>query len=348
MKALWRWIRRALIALVVVVLALLSPVAYVETMCQGDGPPAPYAALLPPEHHRSETRTLMSFPEWQIVHAYEDYAEVIRTSDPHEFNYLASVGGFWSSLCNVTTASATLGDIDGPTKQMVYVIGVSFTAELAMKALYEETIGRVATLIRGDTRAPADDLSAGQAAAYAQFLTQVPWYRWTFREDAAALSALTPTGLRDRERRLALGLEYRAKAAYADVIAAAVASTGFDELTLRLVLAPGAPVPVIPDVTVIETTDAGTILETPRYRALTLILWDLAQGGHDFAEIAGNDDILFTLLSDQPSHPGAIHSEPRQGFGDHRHLVMVKVTDLAAALRGLAATGARLEHIHDY
>ena len=104
----------------------------------------------------------------------------------------------------------------------IYTIGVSFTAELLVKALYEETVGRVEALLRGAERAELDDVSARQAADYAKFLQQTPWYKWDFRSDAAELRVASTGSMRDREREFALGLEYGAKAAYAGVIASAV------------------------------------------------------------------------------------------------------------------------------
>ena len=232
MSWLWKWIKRLSLAIILLALVLAAPVAYVETVCraggeaQSDTSSSAYQPLLSAAHHHAETRTLMTYPEWHIVHAYEDYAEVIRTGDPHQYGYLQSVTSFWSSLCSLSKASASYGEVDAETKQMVYVIGVSFSAELALKALYEETIGRLFTILRGKDRAPLDNVSAGQAANYATFLQQVPWYKWHFREDVGALNAQATGQLRDQERRLALGLEYATKAAYADAIAAAVASVG--------------------------------------------------------------------------------------------------------------------------
>ena len=43
---------------------------------------------------------------------------------------------------------------------------------------------------------------------------------------------------------------------------------------------------------------------------------------------------------------GALTSMARQGYGDYRHLMAVKVADLADRLRDLGPL--RLEHIHDY
>lgn len=348
MRLLLRLVKWLAVVLVLSVTALAAPVVYVETMCRGDAVAAPGTPLS--GETRPEIRTLLTYPEWHIVHAYDDYAEVIRTGDPHDYGFLPAVTGFWTSLCDLTGASAELGPIDGDTRVMVHVIGVSFTAELIFKAAYEETLGRVVTLIRGETRAALDDLSAEQAARYATFLQQVPWYRYDFAADAASLSAASTGSLRDRERAIALGLEHGARAAYARLIGQAVAATGQDDLTLQMVVTglPGDRLAVVEGVTVLREIAQGIEVETPRYRALTLILADWAASGADFVDIAGNDRIMFTALSDAPTAEGALASLPRQGYADTRHLFLVDVAELAEVLRGLPARGLRLEHIHDY
>lgn len=348
MRLLVRLLTRLVLLAVILVLGLLAPVAYVETMCRPAGAVALHDPLVGPDWQRDEGRTLLTYPEWHIVHAYADYAEVIRTGDPQDYGYLSSVAGFWSSTCALSQASGPHGGFPWATKQMVYTIGVSFTAELLAKAAYEETIGRLFVALRGADRAALDDLSARQAADYAVFLQQTPWYRWDFTRDAADLDAAATGALRDRERRLALGLEYRAKAAYARVIEAAVAAVGADQLRLRAVVAgmDAGALAALPEVQVIATLPEGVAIEAPRYRAFTRLAGQIAASGGDFVEIAGNDDILFTMVTDQPGAEGAIHSFARQGNPGFRHLVLVPVAGLAAALRALPP-GA-LEHVHDY
>ena len=63
MKTLRKWLARSAIVLVLLIVGLLAPVGYVETFCQGEAKPKPHTALLPPEHHRAETNTLMTYPE---------------------------------------------------------------------------------------------------------------------------------------------------------------------------------------------------------------------------------------------------------------------------------------------
>ena len=52
---------------------------------------------------------------------------------------------------------------DGGTRMMIHIIGVSFTAEMAVKAAYEETIGRLTAFIRGRNKSPQDRAVAAVA-----------------------------------------------------------------------------------------------------------------------------------------------------------------------------------------
>jgi hypothetical protein len=356
MRRIVRWLMRGLLAVIALVLLLLSPVGFVELMCRPTISSADRASLVGTEWLRPEARTLLTYPEWHIVHAYDDYAAVIATGDPHDFNALRSTADFWGSLCSLSQASGPYGGFPLETKQMVYTIGVSFTAELFAKTLYETTFGRIATWVRGSERAPLDDLSARQARDYATFLQQVPWYKWDFRADRAALIQAATPAFRDRERSFALGIEYGTKALYAKVIAKAVRGVGEDALRLRSVVTglDAVTLAAMDEVDMITTRPQGIEIETPRYRAFTEIAKVIADAGGTFVEIAGNDDILFTAIvpSDGAVDLGpevrVLHRFARQGNSGDRVLAMVKVSALGPVIRGLAGSGAVLEHIHDY
>ena len=152
MRRFLKWLLRLGLVAVVLIAGLLAPVAYNELACIPAAKPETYTPRLPPEHRRAESRTLMTYPEWHIVHAYDDYAQVISAGDPHEFGYMQAIGGFWSSLCALSHESAEHGGFTTQSKQTIYVIGVSFTAELLAKAAYEETLGRLAAWWRGPPR----------------------------------------------------------------------------------------------------------------------------------------------------------------------------------------------------
>ncbi|MEO3414319.1 hypothetical protein AAFO92_06680 [Roseovarius sp. CAU 1744] len=350
MRRLFRWFFRLVLLLILLGVGLLLPVGYVEMACIRQPVEAEYTALLPEEHHRPESRTLLTYPEWHIVHAYDDYAKVIAEGDPHEFGFIRAIRGFWSSLCELSYASAEHGGFPDETKQMVYTIGVSFTAEMLAKAAYEETLGRLAAMTRESPRAPLDVVSARQAAEYAEFLQQVPWYQWDFALDAQELADNTSGSLRDTERLLALSLEYGVKTLYAGVIEQAVANVGADALRLRMVVRDTTPEALAEyeGVTVIGPLGDGFEIETPRYRVLTSLLQQMARDGVNFTEIAGNDDILLTATAPGGRVNDALFSFPRQGHDDFRHLILLKVTELAQTLREMRTGPLTLEHIHDY
>src|SRR5690606_24305041 len=132
-----KWLGRALMALLLLAAVLLSPIVWVETTCRGTATADSYTPILPPEHRRAESRSLLTYPEWHIVHAYDDYARVIATGDPDDFGFFRAITGFWSALCPLNRLAAQHGGVTGETKMTIYTIGVSFTAELALKALYE-------------------------------------------------------------------------------------------------------------------------------------------------------------------------------------------------------------------
>ena len=100
---------------------------------------------------------------------------------------------------------------------MLGVIGVSFTAEYGIKALYENTVGR-ATEWLFSTDTPEDVFAAGVAREYGAFMHTTPWYRFPFLDRLGALWADVPwwgpRAGRKWERRVALSLELGAKGAY--------------------------------------------------------------------------------------------------------------------------------------
>ena len=89
-----RLLKRAVGILLLLVIGLLAPIGYIELACRPEGGGPEYAAILPPDQHRPEGRTLLTYPEWHIVHAYDDYAKVISTGDPHDYKYLPQLVGF--------------------------------------------------------------------------------------------------------------------------------------------------------------------------------------------------------------------------------------------------------------
>ena len=353
MKRALKWAGLFLLGLVLIV---ATPIAYVETMCRGTAlKQAEAKYITDPAWQRAEARTYLTYPEWHIVYAYEGYAEVLKGADPHNFPYTQAISGFWSSLCALTEKADELGEAGTNAKLTIYTIGASFTLEMLFKAAYEETIGRVASWT-SDT-SPQDQIETEMAADYATFLQQVPWYKYDFDGWHAKLMAAPTEGFRSYERRIALGIEWKAKAAYARVIEKAAGAVGKDELTMRIAIQGATPTYLssFPEITIISTQDDITIAEVPRYRTFTKLVESMIISTRNsearIVEIAGNDDILVSLQSPRdpvlPDKQNILSVTKRPGFHNGtRLLIAMKVGQLQSLYPALKY-GA-LEHVYDY
>ena len=350
-----RWLRVLLALTVLVLIAAIAPVAWVELACTAPtAGQAPYQPILAPEHRRGEVRTYVTYPEWAIVHAYEDFAGVVRAKSESHFGYFSSIRGFWSNLCSMTSHASARGTIDGDAKATLYIIGLSFAAEMGVKGAYERTIGWATET---EQRTPEDRFALAVAEDYAKFLQQTPWYEYPF---GATLKRFWEVPwsegsfVRKIERRISLTLEYGLKAIYAKVIGA-MAGVSPAPLQIRSVVRGLDDSDLAADKRIkrIETRPDGTaVIETPRYREFTEILQGLAARGRDIVEIAGNDDIFVTLLvpPGAPAMKGErLVSVPLQARpGWRRDGLAVKVFELAELMRNVGKSGAQFEHAYDY
>lgn len=348
----------ALAALSVGLLVALVPIAWIESSCmkaQVDDV-TPYQPVLAPEHRRPETNTFVTYPEWLIVHVYEDYAAVSRTRGEAAFPYFSSIDRYWSNLCVMTQHASARGEITGDSKAMLYTIGVSFSVEMAVKGSYERTIGWLTEALSGNEATPEDVFARSVAEDYAVFIVQRPWYEYPFGKKLRVF--WTDAGwsegnlVRKLERRISVSLEFGAKALYAQAIDA-LAGLSPSPLRIRSVvrgLDPGAASE--PDVQRVEKLADWQVIETPRYRDFTHIVRRLALGGVDLIEIAGNDEVFVTLLlppgapetGGEPLITAQVSARP----GWQRSGVLVKVAELAALVRQLSTQGGELEHVYEY
>jgi hypothetical protein len=356
-----RW-KLALGAGALLLVGILTPILYVETACRGPAPEvrpdAPYRSLLADgKDKRPELRTWLTYPEWHIVYAADSYGRFLRTNPPSAFPYLRQVKGFWSSYCalnRVTSASPGAGD----TKVMIYTIGISFSVELGLKALYENSLGRLFEWLGGWHS--ADDLYGARVQQdYGAFMHETPWYAFPF---FTAVGNLWRTDephfkLRHWERRVALGTEYAVKGGYGKLIGwASGATLGPDERMLRMVVRADPKALAALDGRFRVEREAGgglLVVEAPRYAQYTDLLLKLARTDIGLVEIAGNDDIFLTILAPPglrtPQGSAPLLSMPLDDRPGWRRLgLSTKVPNLLSLLRAVQKGGGEIEHVYDY
>jgi hypothetical protein len=359
-KRALRWLKWAGIALAVVVVLCAIPILWIETQCMGSLPKEAQSyqpILLQPEHRRNLVDTYLTYPEWSIVHAYEDFAGVAKQRGESAFRYFDSIAGYWKNLCSLSAVASAKGEVTGDMKAMLYVIGISFTGEMGVKGAYEKTIGRLTEWVRGAKPTPEDVFAYKVNDDYATFLRQTPWYEFPFGRTLSRFwresSWPTSSYVRSFERRIALSMEYGVKAGYAWLIAQGAALSPA-KLTIRSVVEGAEPLAGA-DIKTIETRpDGTTIIETPRYRTFTQILLAQMERNRKIVEIAGNNEILVTVLAKDGAPfatAGArelivVPVQARPGFT--RRGYSVRLENLPAFARALRQAGGEFEHAYDY
>lgn len=339
----------------------LQPILHNELSCMAPAttPRQAVPSLIEPAHRRDEVNSYLTYPEWSIVHAYEDLAAVTRASREGDYDAFGAIGRYWSSLCSISQVASRRGAISTDYKVMLYTIGLSFSLEMGIKGLYEKTLGKVTSVLAGGRRTPEDAFALTVAEDYARFLRQVPWYEYPFGTTLWRFWRETPifggNALRKIERRVALSLEWGTKAVYAKVIALGAAASPAP-LRIRSVVAglTEADLAADPRLTLVSRVGDRAIIETDRYATFTSILVGLAGRGRDIVEIAGNRHIMVTVLAPHAEVPAGLDAKlllavpvaTRPGW--HRLAIDVKVTGLAHLLRNLGPQGLILDHVYDY
>jgi len=364
-----RRLRRILAGLVVVIaLAVLVPLAYIEGTCSPASnasaaatPAQALPAIDEQGYRRKLDNTYFTFPEWYIVYSFEDFGRFLDSSSESHFNYLGHILGFWRSFCTINRAMPPAAESRSEVKTMIYVIGISYSAEYAVKGLYENTIGRVFEWIRGEKRTPQDDYARAVLQDYAAFLYTVPWFKYPFWEKLDGLMAITtPTQSIPRtwERGFALGAEYFVKIGYASLIQKALDASGDDEP--RDIMFVVATLP--PDVLARESrikpirtlTPQWQLVQTPRYKDFTEILLGLLDKGIGVSEIAGNREIFITVIAPKAAKLDvkdttelfSLDLDAKPGF--RRAGLKASIERLVDINRDLKTKGASIEHFYDY
>ena len=359
-----RFLRRMLAGLGTALLLVAVPTATFIAMACYRGNPAAGSPSVPPadiaRYQRAESFTYLSLPAWFAVYNTDEYARVVEQRSPIDFPYFQSIAQYWSfygSACAVTRSSYPF---EGSYHVKLGVIGASFTVENVIKGVYENTVGRLSAWFGRDT--PEDAFAAKTAAEYAAFAHTVPWYEFPFgarlRRLWSDVPLWGPRPMRKLERRAVLTIGYAVKGAYGWLIGLASRSAyGAEDVKIHAFVE-GATEAIFrdPRVEKVRRTDDGAyIVRLPRYEAFTTTALALLDTGVRFVDVAGNNDMLVTVLVpasfDGSRVPGAavVAKLPILTDSQRSRLALsVPVTRLHEVVRALRAGGATIEHLYDY
>ena len=367
LRKLGRW-------LTVLLVVLAVPALYIGVGCRGDAqfaitdqPPvvsdAVRAELAKLQTYKfPEEKSYLTFPEWYIVYASQDYADHIAQQRPSGFAYFTAATEFWTSYCKVNRVSAARYSFNFGTQVMIYVIGVSHSAEFILKGIYENTLGRIFELMAPGRPVDEEVFAHRFAHDYGQWLNTTPWYDFDFWGRLNTLWSDVPKSgdglFRKWERRLVLSAELVFKSGYGALIGGGTnAAYAPAELEIRVLISGQAAALAAVDSRIRIERDFGdgTVLAViPRYQPFTEIALKLAQTPMRFVEVGGNHRMFMSLrVKDQWKAPQTFPVAMFEVFvlapgGGRRIGLDVPIADVLSTIAAAQSSGAVVEHVYDY
>jgi hypothetical protein len=361
---------RVVLALVVVVIVLgvTLPSVFVAVNCYRPFARDPEmtgetlrATAVVPNYTRQGSATFLALPEWYIIDSTEAYAAFVKAHPPSRFPWFRSIAQFWRTYGAACRATRTAYAFDPGVHLGLGVMGVSFSAEQAVKGAYEATLGRLAEWLGGHGT-EEDAFARRTAAEYGRFLRTMPGHEFPFSTKLRALWRETPLGgaglARKWERKIVLSAEYGTKALYGQLARSAAGSVyAAEDVDIR------AWMDEVPDDAFAEGRvkkvrvlgRRAFIVALPRSERFTSIALGLVRRGARFRDIAGNDVIVLTALGPPdarralPAPARVIFDEPvLTNRGVTRLAVRAPVGALAEIIAALEARGATIERLYDY
>jgi hypothetical protein len=282
---------------IVIALTITLPAAFIGVSCYRpfahQAPPAAEALRATagvPNYAREGSATFLTLPEWYIVYSTEEYAAFVATRPPSHFPWLGSITQFWRVYHAACRATRKAYAFDPGVHLMIGVIGVSFSAEQAVKGAYEVTLGRLAEWLGGHAT-DEDAFARRTAAEYGRFMHTVPWYEFSFATKLRALWRETPVwgahAARKWERRAFLSAEYGIKALYGRVIRMGTGAVYAPEDLEVRAWVDDVPDGAFSDSRVQRVRSVGPrsfIVALPRYEAFTPVALGLLRRGARFRD----------------------------------------------------------------
>ncbi|MBM9578271.1 FAD-binding oxidoreductase [Leptospira sp. 201903070] len=299
------------------------------------------------DYIRNEDQTFLTLPEWYIVFSSDEYADFLKRSPPSAFPYFGSIAQFWKIYGRVIGKTWSSYEFNWGYHLMINVIGVSYSAELLIKGLYENSIGRITEVFSGN-KAPNAEMKVEAymqkvAKEYTDFVRLRPWYEYPFyskfKEFWQIEDGENTSWVRRCERRIFFSTELLAKAIYGKLIGIGTEGVYAPETFEIKAWA--------------KENGKSKIISIPRYEAFTQAVPELIAKNNSFVEIAGNRQILLTLRVPADvdfKNSGTILYEWEILTVPNRKRValIAPVLKLHEILINADKNGYQLDHIFDY
>jgi hypothetical protein len=177
------------------------------------------------EYVRPYDNAYLSIPEWFIVYNSQEYARALTYALPSEFSYFGAIREYWGEYVQAKKLTKDSSHDNSEYLMVLRVIGISYTVELAIKGIYENTLGRVTEYLAGGKQVYEEKVAAEMNRKYAKFIYDYPWYDFPYGGYFRLLWVMGMDKdltfgqyLRKIERLIFLSLEIEIKVAYSNII----------------------------------------------------------------------------------------------------------------------------------
>jgi hypothetical protein len=314
------------------------------------------------DYSRPEESAYLGYPEWFIVWSYTEKADFQEKHLPSGFPFFKSIQQYWSGYCCVYGMTRGKYPFNFGEHQMLAVIGSSFSIEYLIRALYEKTAGRFTEWTCSYQPVEEDIYATRVAREYADFVHIRPFYEFSFWKRFMGLWSETQVWgrhpVRKLERRMFLSLDYSIESLYCWLIEKATHASYGIEAADTYAWIDHASEHIFaenPKIRKVKEVGGGAyIVIIPRYQEFTAVAEWLTNRGVDFVEIAGNDEILVTVIAPSDGTlnltAGEIIFSTNLATAPERRRVGIStpVAALGRVMNGLKKDGIEIEHVYDY
>jgi hypothetical protein len=314
------------------------------------------------DYTRPEEDTFLTYPEWFIVWSYQEKADFQQKHLPAAFPYFGSIAQYWHGYCHVNAIVRGRYPFNMGDHLMLVVIGSSFSVEYLLKGIYERTVGRATEWISGNQAVEEDTYAYRVAREYADFVHIRPFYEFSFSRSLSRLWKSTslwgPHPIRKWERKAWLSLDYGIEAIYCGLIEKSSHAVYGEESAETYVWIDNAADSAFaenPRIRKVKQIGPQAFIAViPRYQEFTDTAERLARQGVRFVQIAGNGQVLLTVIvpRDMNATPPATEllfsSQMLTEPTSKRMALRTPVSSLHAVLKDLRERGLAIEHVYDY
>ena len=313
-----------------------------------------------PSYRRQASATFLTLPAWYVVYTADEYATFVTSHAPSRFPYFGAIRQYWRYYAGSCGGTKRIYPFDARAHAILALTGLAFTLDNTVKGVYENTVGVVTEGI-GFYHTEEDVFARKTAGQYAEFVRTAPWYDFPFGERLEALWKDTPMwGLdivRKWERRFTLSAEYALMATYAEIVRLGAHSSRRPEDLAIHAWIDNAPERIFGDHRIRKikmTGERSYVVALPRNEAFTPLVTELVTEGVRFRDIAGNDEILLTVVA-----PSALDLRLEVGEillkeplltnpAAARIAVKTPVKSLGTVVADLKRSGLSIERLYDY